>query len=295
MTGAGQALLRSAIDYAGTFPPARLAPADAMRAYARYRAGPRAWLLGRLILPAAKLDDFEALFLRTPGGAGSESWELSVILSSAEAGEIERVQAFARRWEGRARVASLEAPPLSPSRIREAAARLPAGMEAFFEVAPGPELEPSLQAIAGAGRGAKVRTGGLSVEAFPDARSLVRFLEACMRAHVPWKATAGLHHPLRGRHPVDGPESPLAPMHGFLNLAAAACLVHTGKGSPEEALQALEESSPEAFLFAERAFEWRGRTLGVEEIRAARRSFFRSFGACSFEEPVQGLEEAALL
>jgi hypothetical protein len=84
-------------------------------------------------------------------------------------------------------------------------------------------------------------------------------------------------------------------MHGFVNLAVAASFVHAGKIAPEEAIEVLEERSPEAFSFLEEGLEWRGRTLDGRELAAARRGFFRSFGSCSFHEPVVELEECGIL
>jgi len=84
-------------------------------------------------------------------------------------------------------------------------------------------------------------------------------------------------------------------MHGFLNLAVAACLILAEVAGPEEARALLAESSPEAFRFREDGLEWRGRRLGLSEIAEARRRCFRSFGTCSFEEPVAELQEHRLL
>src|SRR3982751_4190200 len=53
-------LLRSSIDYAGLFPPAAQDMVTAVEHYARYRAGEDAWALGRFIVPAARLPDFQA-------------------------------------------------------------------------------------------------------------------------------------------------------------------------------------------------------------------------------------------
>ena len=48
-------------------------------------------------------------------------------------------------------------------------------------------------------RWAKVRTGGVTPDAFPSARRRsARFIARCAELSVPFKATAGLHHPLRG-------------------------------------------------------------------------------------------------
>jgi hypothetical protein len=288
-------LLESAVDYAGTFPPARLGLDAAVRSYAGYRAGPHAWMLGRFIVPAPMLDDLGALLPEADASAGG-AWPLSVILPPVPSGEMGRLEAFARRNEGRARIDSVEEPPREPSMILEAASRMPRGIETFFEVAPLTDLEGHLEAIAAAGAAAKVRTGGLREDAFPGARDLALFMAACRRTGLAFKATSGLHHPIRGSHPVDsGPASPQAVMHGYLNLAVAACLVHAGKAGPEEAIEILEERSVEAFRLLDDGIEWRGRRLDLAGIANARRSFFRSFGACSFEEPVEGLEQSGLL
>jgi hypothetical protein len=54
-----RALLSRLIDYAGLFPPAKLDMATTISNYARYREGDDAWMLGRLIVPASRLDEFE--------------------------------------------------------------------------------------------------------------------------------------------------------------------------------------------------------------------------------------------
>ena len=166
----------------------------------------------------------------------------------------------------------------------------------YFEVPLGPGAEERLDAIAVAGAGAKVRTGGLEPRAFPAAEELASFLFACSERQVPFKATAGLHHPFRSAHGL-GEEAAGAEvvMHGFVNLAVAACLLHAGVIGMREVIEVLEERDAGSFVFEEGGLAWHGRRVKVPEIREARRSFFRSFGACSFEEPVEGLVEAGVL
>src|SRR6266508_6388261 len=115
-------LLEAALDYAGTFPPAKLDLAEALRNYARYRAGPHARLLGRFLVPAAKLGEFEEIAGEAFSRSGAGAWPLSVILSADPLPEIERAAAFAGRWEGRMRVVSFEAPPLEASRLESVVA-----------------------------------------------------------------------------------------------------------------------------------------------------------------------------
>src|SRR5438445_5076250 len=54
-----RALLEGVIDYAGLFPPAKLPLDQAIRNYARYRQEPEAWMLGRFVIPAARLGELE--------------------------------------------------------------------------------------------------------------------------------------------------------------------------------------------------------------------------------------------
>jgi hypothetical protein len=54
---ARHALLTRFFDHAPTFPPASLPPAEALAEDRRARASEHAWLLGRLVWPAARLDE----------------------------------------------------------------------------------------------------------------------------------------------------------------------------------------------------------------------------------------------
>ena len=146
---------------------------------------------------------------------------------------------------------------------------------------------------------AKVRTGGLTAKVFPSSGDLAQFLHLCAAAGAPFKATAGLHHPICSVHPLSPPvlgvggrkdaDSPKAMMHGFLNVFLAAAFVHTGM-SVEQATQLLEENSPEAFRFDEDGVTWRTHRLGVDQLLTARQDFAIAFGACSFEEPIADLK-----
>ena len=106
--------------------------------------------------------------------------------------------------------------------------------------------------------------------------ALAEFVQACRRLEIPFKATAGLHQPLR--HDDE---------HGFLNVLAAAVF-----GDEEEAL---EEEDPGAFAVDGDAFRWRDRSADAEEIALVRRDLFVSFGSCSAREPIDGLAALGLL
>lgn len=129
---------------------------------------------------------------------------------------------------------------------------------------------------------AKIRTGGLTADSVPSAESLAAFLCAAAARGVPFKATAGLHCPIRST------------MHGFLNVFLAATFAWRGMGCAAAA-QLLNETDPRAFQFREDEAQWRGWRASTAEIQEARRDFAHSFGSCSFEEPVHELRALGFL
>lgn len=140
-----------------------------------------------------------------------------------------------------------------------------------------------LDAIGRHGLRAKIRTGGVTADAFPPVEDVAQFLRACKRAGVAFKATAGLHHPLRCVKPLTyAADAPAGTMHGFLNVFLAAALL-------DHADEVLAEEDPRAFTFEDDAAVWRGHRAGTDALRAMRREFAISFGSCSFEEPIADL------
>ena len=79
---------------------------------------------------------------------------------------------------------------------------VPGGVAVVVELALNGGLDELLKVVKGRTVNAKVRTGGIETELIPPAPLLARFLEACASAGVPFKATAGLHHAVRGEHPL---------------------------------------------------------------------------------------------
>ena len=51
-------LLNEIIDYAGLFPPSQVSMSEAVLNYATYRNSNFGWMLGRFILPVARLEEF---------------------------------------------------------------------------------------------------------------------------------------------------------------------------------------------------------------------------------------------
>jgi hypothetical protein len=261
MTEALRTLLTGLIDYAGMFPPSSLDMTEAARNYETYHSGPHSWALGRFIVPSARLNEVDP------------NWSYVVL------GVPPR------------------AVPVCELKVERAADALPIlevlpeGVTAYFEL----PIDADPAPLAG-GRGrAKVRTGGLTPEAFPAPAELARFLYRCAKARVPFKATAGLHHPIRSMQRCTyESESPIALMHGFVNVFLAAALLWQG-GRAGDAVAPLAEESPAEFHFHDGSVEWHTHRLTVDQLRDARTRFAMSFGSCSFEEPIGDLRRLGWL
>ena len=287
-------LLHHIVDYAGLFPPAGLDMGPAVAEYAEHRAGPYQWVLGRFVVPAVQL----AHLARAADPVlprGGEPWRLSALIGDDLDADLGSIRQFNEGHRGRAVVDAVELKAASPRAIGDAIDMVGTWLETYVELPLQSELEPLVRAAGERGARVKVRTGGVTAEAFPTPAELAHFIRAAIGARVPFKATAGLHHPLRGEYPLTYlPGSARAPMYGFLNLFLAAGFMSQGL-SDEDASAVLTETSPEALRFTEEMAEWRGRRLSDGELRRVRRDVATSFGSCSFREPVADLQSLGLL
>jgi hypothetical protein len=286
-------LLDGLIDYAGLFPPAALPMPEAVRNYAAYRAGPDHWALGRFVVTAERLPEFEraAERLTTPG----DPWRLSVLVGANDAAQVEAARAFnARHAASRDLVADvLEGRATSTEGVGRLAAAARPDFTLFVELPADPDPAPLIEAIGAAGARAKIRTGGVTADAFPPASQVARFLAACTRLGVPFKATAGLHHPIRAAYPLTyAPDAPRGTMFGYLNVFLAAALLHGG-GSEADAMQLLEETRLDAFSFSDHGVSWDGYRFTLDDLAESRR-FALGVGSCSFDEPLDDLATAGL-
>jgi hypothetical protein len=166
---ARRTLLARLIDHAPMFPPASLAPAEALAEDARAAASAHAFMLGRLVWPVAALGD-----------VSSGQREISLVLDAPLPPDVhvEAVEARDREDLG------------SLTRL---------ATDVFVEVPLDDALEERLDALVAHGLQAKVRCGGAEV---PTPAELARFVRACRERGLPFKATAGLHHAVRsnGEH-----------------------------------------------------------------------------------------------
>lgn len=294
-------LLRNLIDYAGLFPPAALAMVPAVANYGTYLQSQYSWILGRFILPVARLGEFEEAMDQVPATKPEAGlhWELSVLLGADVPAEVEHIRGFNDRFAAsrfsRIEIKSVEVKIATVQEIERLSGIIPLELETYFEIPLSGNERDCIMAVAECGRRAKVRTGGETADKFPAPERVLEFMRLCAASDVPFKATAGLHHPLRSVHRFTyQPESPSGIMHGFLDVFLAAAFVRAGMGTLL-ALQLLKEESAEVFHFDSDGVLWREHHLNVSDICAARKDFSVSFGSCSFTEPIDDLRSLRLL
>ena len=290
-----EALLTGLIDYAGLFPPAGEDMRPALENYAGYLNGPDRWALGRFIVPVTRLSELEdAAGDLLPRGRSDEPWQLAVLTADDIPAAVKQIEEFNRRHEpgskrGQAIVDVVELKASTGDQIIGRRRELPETLTAYFELPLGGNVAPLVERLAHAGARAKMRTGGIAVDAFPRADSIVSFLVACRDKSVPFKATAGLHHPVGGEYRLTyEPDPPRGSMYGYLNVFLAAAFIYHG-ADEETALSLIEEHGPSTFEFADDGIKWRGKLLSAEQLAAARAEFAIAFGSCSFREPVDEL------
>ncbi len=291
------------IDYAGLFPPAQLEMKKALVEYDAARRGPHAWMLARFIVPESRLLELlecangapPALSVIVDAGHGSRAWFGNLQAALA------RIASY--KNSGSAQIEALEV-PLSPLiSLREtydatigqyAAAASQAGLRelpSFIEVPRDDRwlalLPGALAAMQRHRLGAKLRCGGVTAASVPPVLDVATFLR--LACGVAFKATAGLHHPIRGYNEQSG-----FIMHGFLNMLIAAWFAGTN-GSVDELIPVLEDEESAHFGVEADGLLWNGLVISAEMLKQTRERSFVSYGSCSFEEPVNDLIALGLI
>jgi len=321
-----RALLVGAIDYAGLFPPARLPLEEAFRNHLEYRATPESWMLGRFICPLNLLEELLS-FVEEIERAGSPV-TLSVLgQGGSNAGDflenfradLAAIEAFKEKIGSHFVVDTIETRlpddlehcTQSDGAVVAAAAdliesralpltpyyecRLPSKWESTLECAIGQIALANRQASQSnrycRPAGFKLRCGGIEAKAFPPADQVAFAISKCCEMGVPFKFTAGLHHPLRH---FDAQLQ--TTMHGFLNVLAAGVVADAIQGKKEESIrQIILDEKSEDFRFDNDGLRWQQHFVSLAKIVQARTRLVKSFGSCSFDEPREDLRALGLL
>jgi len=322
MNASIHALLDGIVDYAGLFPPARLEMSPVVANYGRYLGGPHAWMLGRLIIPTARFGEFADAF-EAQGAAGGRTWRISALGAGGDdaaqfaervAVDVAAISGLQKRL-GRSVIVDAHENRLPAGLIvggddslitelavdavgRFSAARLSIASAAFEfgfpenwrDVVPVAmaALASGQQKVADSGGktliAAKIRTGGVEAHMFPDCEKVAAFTAMCLKNGLPFKATAGLHHPIRHFN-----ESVQTKMHGFINVFVAAAMGLGRELSEDALLPIIEDESTGSFKFDDDGLGWNDQRVDVNTIKTARSSAALGFGSCSFQEPIEDL------
>lgn len=292
---ASRILLEGIIDYAGLFPPAALALPAALRNFAHYRAGGTGWMLGRFVCPASSLEQFSQLadpFL--PRDAGAIPWRLSATASKDIVADMAAIAAFNERHrvcfdECGAFVDAYEVRVNSERELAQVESAVPRDLVTYLEI-PYSAVNLLVPLLEDTSRRAKLRTGGVTADAFPSVEEIIAFLQCTIAYGVPAKATAGLHHAVRGLYKLTyASDSPSGSMYGYLNLFLTAALLADGADN-DVAARMLQESDSSTLEFTEHSVTWRDSSgpvsLDRQLLQRTREQVLVSFGSCSFTEPV---------
>lgn len=289
-------LLAEIIDYAGLFPPSQLSMSEAVLNYATYRMSNYGWMLGRFVVPAARLTEFIDHAAEFISRDDKSDWLLSVIAGEDINQTIRQIREFQRLYPKGVTIDMIEVKATTASKIENTVSAVPEGITTYFEIATGESFVDLVTTLAMNGQRAKIRTGGVEAEDFPKTREIIRFVRTCMAANVPFKATAGLHHPIRCYKPLTyAANAPQGTMHGFLNVMLMTAFARESyRVSLLEEL--MEEEFGEAFSFGELGIKWRNdHFLTNSHLSLLRRKGMISFGSCSFDEPIADLQSLGIL
>ena len=310
-----RSLLADLIDYAGLFPPAKLDMGPAVETYNRCKMGEHEWMLGRFVVPLARIAEFEkAASPLMPGSFATsgyremadagQPWQLSVLVEPAPDGDIsdalDAIEAFndrhAHERAGLATIDMCEIKVADANTVDLIMDQMIEDVFPFFEFPITQDCRGFIASLSGSPAGAKIRTGGVVGNAFPTSDEVTAFLHACVASEVPFKATAGLHHPVRGSFRLTYDKDSLShAMHGFLNLFIAATLVRFGKVDARTTVAILKEEDPATFRISEDLLGWKQFLVETAAVAKARETFALSFGSCSFDEPIEDLKKLSLL
>ena len=287
------------IDYAGLFPPASLDMAGAVEGYRTARDSSARWVAGRFLCPASRLEELAGALVTTLA-PGEDPWEIGVVIDEGPGPGASAAQTFHTEMQPAAIIAAAEARPVdrtaaSITTIVDALTSIQPEVVAFIEVIPPRPYEAQIGAVAKALRksgrigGVKLRCGGIDASLFPDPITVASFILAATEAKLPFKATAGLHQPIRHYDAGLG-----VWRHGFVNLLVASAAAEAGHGI-ETVTNIIADADPDDFSISTAFVTWRELSIPGPAMRRVRTQGFVAYGSCDFFEPIEALTDLSFL
>lgn len=297
-------LLRGLFDDASLFPPGNLPMPAAVAAHVSHESAWFSELTGPFVCPETKLAELGRALT-----AANTPWiDLSLVVTGGADAVSTATDAVAA--DPRLRLRAIEVPAAKDAdaalAVADVAAALDsvplAGAAAYVEypltaIADPDAAGPLLDAADKRGYRPKLRTGGVTPEAFPGEDMLAGCLAAVAGRRIQFKCTAGLHHAVRctsgraagspdARAPGNTDDEAGLEQHGFLNVMLATSAAAAGADVSEIAA-ILGQRDRAAVAAAVAALDGQA----AAEIRW----LFTSFGTCSTDEPVADLVSLGLL
>jgi hypothetical protein len=296
-----RALLANSIDYAGLFPPATLQLEPALKNFGAYIRSDDAWMLSTFVLPIAKFAEAAWYFTefneRHPlrvSALGPKTINETDFVEELH-NVTKGIRQLSREGVNLVRVEQLEMPLPEKNDTNVFDAIGAVAQRSFWE-APAEEADRIIARLGeqnarggSSSPGFKLRTGGVTADAFPTSAQIAHALIAAAEHRVPIKFTAGLHHPVRMFR-----DEVKTKMHGFLNVLGAGILAMEHGWDEDQTSAILEDEDVSAFIFNDDIFRWRDFAVSSEKIVQHRR-VMTSFGSCSFDEPREDLRALNLL
>ena len=298
-----RALLARSIDYAGMFPPCQLELEPSLKNQAQYLRTADAWILSAFVLPVdqfgaakellAEFDPLHPLHVSVLGPKTEKAAGFSEALAKTDAA----IRSLSTHNVDLVSVGQLEMflPADVDLQLLSEARSILGSLPTFWEAQPA-RAEQTISLVAELNSNAdsptfgyKLRTGGVTADAFPTSAQIAPALVMPVTHQVPIKFTAGLHHPLRQYR-----DEVQTKMHGFLNVLGAAVLAAEYKWDARQTALMLEDENADSFSFTNEFFAWREWKIDIKRLQD-RRKFVTSFGSCSFDEPREDLRALALL
>jgi hypothetical protein len=298
-----RALLAHSIDYAGMFPPCSLGLDSALRNQAEYVRSSDAWMLGAFVLPTEQfgatrqlLSQFDSQHPLRVAALGPKTAGADAFLEALDDADA-ATRSLSRHNVDLISISHLEMflpKDVDIASLNEARSIL-GDLPVFWE-APPDRAEQTIALLAelnsdadSATFGYKLRTGGVTADAFPTSMQIAKALVTPATHQLPLKFTAGLHHPLRQYR-----EEVQTKMHGFLNVLGAAVLAAEHRWDANQTAIMLDDENPDSFSFTDDFFAWREWRIDTKRLQYRRR-FITSLGSCSFDEPRDDLRALNLL
>jgi len=283
-----RALLQGLLDDASLFPPRSLPMPAAVAAHVKQASAWFSELTGPFVCPDTRIAELGRALT-----AANISWiDLSLVVTGGAPAVVAATDAVAA--DARLRLRAVEVPAARATEPAQAIADVVraldgvplAGATGYVEIplaaiARPATAGPLLNLVDQAGYRPKLRTGGVTPEAFPGVEMLAGCLASVAGRRIPFKCTAGLHQAVRSTDQAIGLEQ-----HGFLNVILAVRAA-ADDAEVDQIGGILAERDPGTVAAAVQALD--------EETAAQIRWLFTSFGTCSTDEPVADLVSLGLL